>query len=239
MFNSNIPFYSLFIFLALLSNVVVVSILSKKYNYSYKEIVCLLLYENVGIIGGAKVMSFLTSYKGVKEFNFISLGLSSYGAVLGALAFIILFCVQFKISIKNTLLTFLPSFPLMYSIGKIGCFLSGCCYGIKYNGIFKIMYKYSSEAINNIYLFPIQIVESLVFLIIFILIMITYKKNKFNIKTLSIFIIICGFSKFVLDFFRMSHLSFISFNQIASIIFILSGIVLFIYSNLKINKNFD
>ncbi len=227
MFNNNIPFYSLAIILALISNIIVVLCLFKKYNYNLKEIICLLLYENVGIIGGAKILSYLLSFNKLSEFNFINLGLTSYGAIFGSLFFIILFCIQFKKSIKDTLFIFTPSIPLMYSIGKIGCFLVGCCYGVKYNGLFKIMYKYSKEAPNNVYLFPVQLVETIVFLIIFIYLIIQHKRDKFNSKTLSITFIVCGIAKYILDFFRMSHTEFFSFNQIVSIFFIVIGIIIY------------
>ena len=228
MFNVNFPFYSMAIILALISNIIVVTFLYKKYNYSSKEIICLLLYENIGIISGAKILSYVLSYSKLNnEFNFINLGLTSYGAIFGALLFIILFCWQFKKSFKDTLFIFIPSMPLMYSIGKIGCFLVGCCYGIKYNGIFNIMYKYSTEAPNNVYLFPVQIVEALVFFIIFVYLIIKHKKNKFNLKTLGIAFISCGISKYILDFFRMSHTKLFSFNQIVSILFVIVGIIIY------------
>lgn len=185
------------------------------------------MYENVGIIGGAKILSYLLSFNKLSEFNFINLGLTSYGAIFGSLFFIILFCIQFKKSIKDTLFIFTPSIPLMYSIGKIGCFLVGCCYGVKYNGLFKIMYKYSKEAPNNVYLFPVQLVETIVFLIIFIYLIIQHKRDKFNSKTLSITFIVCGIAKYILDFFRMSHTEFFSFNQIVSIFFIVIGIIIY------------
>ncbi len=232
MFNVDFPFYSMCIILALISNIIVVVCLYKKYNYSLKEIICLLLYENVGIIGGAKILSYLLSYSKLNtKFNFWNLGLASFGAVFGALLFIFLFCFQLKKSIKDTLFIFIPSMPLMYSIGKIGCFLAGCCYGIKYNGIFKIMYKYSSEAPNNVYLFPVQIIEAIVFLLIFIYLIIQHKKDKFNLKTLGISFISCGLAKFILDYFRMSHTNFLSFNQIVSIIFVIIGF--FLYKEIK------
>ena len=237
MFNVNFPFYSLAIILALISNIVVVACLFKKYNYSTREIICLLLYENVGIIGGAKILSYILAYDNFNiKFNFTNLGLTSYGAIFGSLIFILLFCYQFKKSIKNTLFIFTPSIPLMYSVGKLGCFLVGCCYGIEYNGLFKIMYKYSFEAPNNIYLFPVQLVESIIFFFIFIYLIFQHKKNNFNIKTLGIAFMSCGIGKYILDFFRMSHTNFFSFNQIVSLLFTILGIIIYIIFKNKDQK---
>ena len=222
MFNSNFPFYGLSIILALISNIVVVITQYKKYNYKLEEIIYLLLYENVGIIIGAKALSFLLSGK---HTNIVETGLAAYGAVAGATLLIILFCLQFKKAIKETVYLLAPSFPLMYSIGKIGCFIAGCCYGIEYNGLFKIMYRYSIKAPNNVYLFPIQIVESIVFLLIFIYLIIMQRKNKFDEKMLGISFILCGASKGILDFLRQEGTQLFTFSKIISLIVIIIGII--------------
>lgn len=222
MFNSNFPFYGLSIILALISNIVVVITQYKKYNYKLEEIIYLLLYENVGIIIGAKALSFLLSGK---HTNIVETGLAAYGAVAGATLLIILFCLQFKKAIKETVYLLAPSFPLMYSIGKIGCFIAGCCYGIEYNGLFKIMYRYSIKAPNNVYLFPIQIVESIVFLLIFIYLTIMQRKNKFDEKMLGISFILCGASKGILDFLRQEGTQLFTFSKIISLIVIIIGII--------------
>ena len=229
MFNTNIPFYAIAIILALLSNIILVLLNSQKSkNFNNREIIGLLLYENVGIIVGAKILYFILNYEKLNgNFEFISLGFTAYGAVIGALVFVLLFCFQFKKELKEIIYIFLPSLPLMYSIGKLGCFLVGCCYGIEYNGFGKIMYQYSNEAPNNVYLFPVQLIESILFLIIFIYIKDKQYKNKFNITTVGNSLILCGITKFLLDFLRMSHKNIIlSFNQCISILFIIISIMI-------------
>ena len=222
MFNSNFPFYGLAILLALISNIIIVISQYKKYNYKLEDVIYLLLYETAGIIIGAKVLSYLLSGE---RTSFIKTGLAAYGASFGGALLILLFCLQFKKNIKETMYLLTPSFPLMYSIGKIGCFIVGCCYGIEYNGIFKIMYRYSVNAPNNVYLFPIQIVESIVFLLIFIYLMIMQKKNKFNEKILGISLILCGASKGLLDFLRQEGTQLFTFSKIVSLIIIIIGII--------------
>lgn len=238
MFDTKIPIYSLTIFLALISNLIVVYFLTKKYNYTKNEIIGLLLYENVGIIGGAKILSYIQNYSQYNgEFKFIQLGLSSYGAVFGIILFLILFSLQFKKSLKELLYIFMPSLPLMYAIGKIGCFITGCCYGIEYNGIFSVVYKYSSSAPRDITLFPVQIVETILFLIIFIYMIIKHSKGQFNQKVLGISFISCAMVKFILDFFRMSHKDiFLSLNQYISIVFFIIGLVIY-YKSKKITSD--
>ena len=96
------------------------------------------------------------------------MGLSSYGAVIGLIVMLFLYSKQHKKKFKDLLFAIMPSIPLMYGIGKIGCFLVGCCYGIKYYGPLSITYNYSPSAPKDIGLFPIQLLEAIVFIIIFV-----------------------------------------------------------------------
>ena len=225
MFNTNFSLYVIMLILSLISNVIVVLCIYKKYNLTTDETIGALVYENIGIIFGAKVLTYLENTNLYKNFDFLNIGFTSYGALLGA--FICLFI--FKKKAKDIYYTFLPSIPLMYAIGKIGCFLVGCCYGMKYSGPGSIIYNYSSIAPKNTSLFPVQILETLIFTLIFIYTIKKTIKNRFNNKELGIFIILCGISKFLLDFLRMKTTSNIfSTNQLLSLVFIFIGIFIFI-----------
>ena len=80
--------------------------------------------------------------------------------------------------------------PLMYSISKLGCFFSGCCHGFVYDGFMHVEYMHGSY-------FPIQLFESIVFFVLFLLLLKSY--NSY------ISIMICAISKFFLDFLRYGH----------------------------------
>lgn len=143
------------------------------------------------------------------------MGLSSY---IGCFVLIITSIFYEKINpsknsdyIKCTML----SLPLIYGVSKLGCFFAGCCYGRPYNGFLSV--TYTSEL--NIPLFPIQLLESLVFIGLFIVLNIINKKYNKNI--ISITLIVCALAKFFLDFLRYDHLTkMITTNQIISIILI-------------------
>lgn len=223
MFDTEIPLYGIFILLALFANVIISSILAKKYNYNTTEVTNMLVYENIGILLGAKILTYIEHYKEL-DFDLLNLGISSYGGVIGAIVFLLLFAFQFKKKVKELLFVFMPSIPLMYAIGKIGCFLVGCCYGIEYTGIGSVVYKYSLAAPSNLSLFPVQLVETFVFMLIFVYMLNKSLKDNFDYKTLGISFVLCGISKFLLDYLRMSHIGkVLSFSQVISIIFIVIG----------------
>lgn len=217
MVDTDLQLYSICIILSFVVNAVTIFLLNKKKE---KLVGYMLIYENIGFLYGGKLFTYLTNIDKYDGFDFLSIGLSSLGSLIGGMLFLLLFCIQFKVNIKKTMKMFIITIPLMYSIGKIGCFLVGCCYGIEYNGFGNIVYKYASESINGIHLFPVQLVESIVFLIIFILSV----TRKYNI---SFIILISSFSKFMLDFLRSGHVNnFISVNQIVCIIFIIVSIIM-------------
>ena len=102
MFNTKLPIYSIMIIISLIANVVIVMLNYSKKYFKRDEIVGALVYENIGIIFGAKILAFLEGYPNV-EFNLMKLGLSSYGAVIGAIICLIIFSWQFKKPCVNLL----------------------------------------------------------------------------------------------------------------------------------------
>lgn len=221
MFKTTIPIYAICIILSLIVGLIGIYINLKKSDLKKEESLGLIIYIILGTIYGAKLFTIITNLdKGVIKFQ--EAGLSSYGAVIGIILMMILFGIQFKKKISDLLYIVVPVIPLMYAIGKIGCFLVGCCYGVEYSGPFNVVYNYSLDAPKGIHLFPIQLVETIVFTIIFLIINKIDKKNKRIYLTF----IICAISKFILDFLRFREISkILSINQIVSIIFLILGII--------------
>jgi phosphatidylglycerol:prolipoprotein diacylglycerol transferase len=205
------------IILSIIPNVIVVILLSKKFKYTKEEIVSMLLVDTVGIVMiGLIYTKILYGY----------FGFSSLGGMLGGLLFLYIYSLMFKKDYKYILILFMPSIPLMYAIGKIGCFVAGCCYGIPYDGIFHVVYESGNFVLSGMKLFPIQIVETIVFLLIFICVISKYVKDKMNIKMVMIEIIICGLAKLLLDFLRYDYVSkLFTSNQIMCLILVIASVI--------------
>ncbi|MDO4376246.1 MAG: prolipoprotein diacylglyceryl transferase [bacterium] len=234
MINTKIPLYGLLVITGILSGLYIIYKNVKTLNYKKEENYGLILYILLGTLFGAKYFTLLTNFNKYKDnIDFNKIGLSSYGAAIGIIILLIIFAKQYKKNFKELINNILPAIPLMYGISKIGCFLAGCCYGIKYNGPLSITYKYSLSAPKNISLFPIQIIETITFILIFLYISKKKKENK-NIIGISLFL--CGLTKFLLDYLRMSHAGkILSINQIVSIPFIITGLILYFKEKSKNN----
>lgn len=229
MFKTNIQIYGLIIIMSIISGLLVIYNNLKDEKFKNEKILGLMIYIVAGAIIGGKYYTFIMNYNEFKGiFSFNKVGLSSYGAIIGIIIMIIIFSKQFKIKFSKIMYIIMPSIPLIYGIGKFGCFIAGCCYGIEYTGPFKIIYKYSLSAPKGVSLFPIQFLEAIIFILIFIIINSIYKNMKSKEKIIGITFIICGIAKFLLDFLRYtSNYKLLSINQIFSIIFVVIGIFLF------------
>ena len=226
MINTKIPLYGILVVSGILSGLYIMYKNVKTLNYKKEENYGLILYILLGTLFGAKYFTLLTNFNKFKDnIDFKKIGLSSYGAIIGILILLIIFAKQYKKNFKDLINNILPAIPLMYGISKIGCFLAGCCYGIKYNGPLSITYKYSLSAPKNISLLPIQIIETITFILIYLYIS---KKKKENKNIIGITLLLCGLSKFLLDYLRMNHIDkILTVNQIVSIPFIIIGLILY------------
>lgn len=213
----NFPIYGFCILLSLTIGFISIYRLLRKENIKKEHIILFLVLSLVLVFLGAKYYTIITSFG---KYNIFNAGLSSLGAVFGILiSLIIIKKILPNIDFSKPVIV---NLPLIYSISKLGCFFAGCCNGIRYDGIFNIVYNNGIGPSYNV--LPIQLIETIVFLMLFI---ICYKlyKNKYVIE---ITIILCSIFKFLLDYLRESHTSVIlSANQIVCIIiFIISLIIL-------------
>ncbi len=218
------PFYGIILLISISVSLLYIYKMLKKENIKDKNIYLYILLYGIFAIVFGKIYTIVTSNF---KYNIIDAGLSSYGGLVGVILASIIFeaiVPTNKKIIKYTII----SLPLTYGIGKIACFVAGCCYGIPYNEIFNVIYKDDL----NIGLFPIQLLETIVFIIIFIIC--NKLKNNKNIIYITIFI--STIAKFLLDFLRYEHINkIITTNQIFSIVILIVLLIIIIIRK-KIKK---
>ena len=124
--------------------------------------------------------------------------------------------------------------PLMYSIGKIGCFLGGCCGGIPYNGAFRTIY--TGVHANPVPALPIQLIESIVFLLIFLAGLYGFFRRRIN--TVPAVFFASAASKFMLDFLRASHQgNILSITQILCAGMLIAALLLLLHRHRQQRKH--
>lgn len=251
-FGKQIATYGLIIVLGIIIGSIVAILYFSKFNKIKKDdVLYSILYGIIGIVVGAKILYLLTNIQLlirskdiVSTFlQMLSGGFVFYGGLIGGILGIFIYAKQFKIEFKPLLLTIVPTIPLVHSIGRIGCLLAGCCYGMEYNGIGAITFHNSLIAPNEISLFPIQIIECICNLLIFMILTITYKKDTGTYKTVGLYCILYSIVRFTLEFFRGDLIRGIYFglstSQWISILLLILGIIIFIFEYRNNSKNKD
>jgi phosphatidylglycerol---prolipoprotein diacylglyceryl transferase len=137
--------------------------------------------------------------------------------------------------------------PLLQAIARVGCLLSGCCYGLPSSVPWAIMYTTQEcHAPLYQYIHPSQLYSSLLLLAIF-LFMYFVLQHYFSYSGLlaTAYLMLEALERFMVDFFRGDQIQcssapfvFLSFHQwIALGIFISAGIAFMIFMWLRIAKS--
>lgn len=216
---------------------------SKFYDVKKEDIFYAAMFAIIGIGIGAKLLYIITILPDlIRNFNVLDWktliprllqgGFVFYGGLIGGVIGLYVYSKSFKISFKKLCMILIPVVPIFHSIGRIGCLLAGCCHGREYHGFGSITFYNTQLAPVGVPLFPIQIVESICNLIIFIIILITYKKFKGTYKTIAIYAVLYSVVRFALEFYRgdtVRGIIVLSTSQWISIVLFIVGIALFIY----------
>ena len=90
-------------------------------------------------------------------------GVSFYGAIGGGFLTAVWFTYRSKVSLARFADTVAPGIALAACIGRLGCFLNGCCYGLPTSGAFGVFTRYVPGLRH-----PTQLYESFAYLLVFI-----------------------------------------------------------------------
>ena len=152
-------------------------------------------------------------------------GLVFYGGLIFSSAAGIIYAKLAKLSALDAADLIAPFLALGHSIGRIGCFLNGCCFGKPTDSVFGICFPHSIEKV-----YPTQVFSFVGLFFIFILLFYIQKKRVFKGEIISIYLILYGTFRFFIEFLRgdlRPILYILSFTQIISIAAVCIGVLLF------------
>ena len=166
-----------------------------------KYIFPLMCFVEAGVIIGGKLLFLLVNIQNLQKYIhklgfygfFTKTGYVFYGGLFGGVFAIWLFSKIYKKFFSELLMYVLGVTPLIHAFGRIGCFCSGCCYGIKYNGFLNVY-------MNNVRRFPVQLLEaSLLLLLFFILQHLILRKRR---SVIEVYFLGYGIIRFICEFLR-------------------------------------
>lgn len=120
--------------------------------------------------------------------------------------------------------------PLFHCFGRIGCFFGGCCYGIESSFGFIVHNNIYNPAINDVRRFPTPLLEALCNLLLFVFLLIVFKKKAYQGKILYLYMVTYPVIRFCDEFLRgdevRGFLGPLSTSQWISIALFVAGVVL-------------
>lgn len=214
---------------------------SRKYEfYDFVQVfspikICLLF----SLVGGKLLYTVACKSQSLTEFlkNIFFGGFVFYGGVFGAVMGLALYCRKNHrhfLDYADVLFTLMPGGQ---AIGRIGCYLNGCCYGKAYEGLFSVMYVVGGVRQR---VFPTWFFESVFCCIFFILFQIIINTDRRGLQT-GIYLTAYGGFRFVLEFMRGDEIrgrfGLFSTSQWISLAGVVVGVYIIVISSQVYRRN--
>ncbi len=239
LFGLNLPAYGLMILVGVGAGTGVVMLRRKRFGLQREDALFLIALAVAGAIVGAKLLYilvnipwFIQHWELVVQYPVEMLaelagGLVFYGGVIGAFLLCGWYIRKYKLKLLPTLDAFAPAVPLAHAMGRVGCFLSGCCFGAEAD--WGIVY---TEAIphdaNGVPRIPVQLFEAAGDTLIVLILLLYMRKPRKSGRGFALYLLLYAPLRFVLEFFRgdivRGGLWALSTSQWLSFLFLAAGL---------------
>lgn len=201
--------YGLMVAIAVVSAVLLSMHRAKKRGLDPDHLFNMAFFGIITGIIGAKLMYYLVEIRSIILNPALLLDVSGgfvvYGGLVGLLT-PVLYCRKKKIPFMPYLEMALPTVAMAQGIGRIGCFLAGCCYGNPTGSWIGVVFPADSLAPYGMPLIPTQLISSLGdFLIAAVLFACTSLKKKKPLaqgRVLGLYLLMYSVGRFIIEFFR-------------------------------------
>lgn len=196
----------------------------------------------LGLIG-SKALLIITEWddmagdwRRIFSFDLLRSGGVYYGGfIIGLLTGVVLIWI-WKLPWRRTLDAFAPGVALGHSIGRLGCFSAGCCWGTPTTSWIGVRFTEKAHELTGVpidsALIPTQLIEAVANLLIFVFLMWLRKRRAFEGQVIFAYLIIYSVVRFIIEFWRddpRGEVFGLSTSQFISVIFFVIGTALSIY----------
>ena len=165
-------------------------------------------------------------------------GMTSFGGFGGGLLAGILLCRAKKINVGDMCDLIAMSFPIGYGLGRIGCFLNGCCYGGACTLPWAVRFHEPDGSLTPPS-HPAQLYSALVAVAMYFLLLPLEKGRRFRGQIMLAFLFLYGIYRFFIEFFRegvtgtVTGFEHLTQAQIASLILALAAAVIYVMLRIR------
>ncbi len=241
--------YGLFVGLGFLTAVLVSGKRGKKYNIKPEQMSDLFFIILVSAIAGARILYVIINFSEfsgnlINIFKIWNGGLVFYGGFIAALAAAIIYIKKTGLLMWQTGDIIAPGIALGHSIGRLGCFSAGCCYGKQCNLPWAVTFTDPHcLAPIGVPLQPTQLYSVLSNFIIFLILIWLDKRKKFDGMVFWSYILLYGIFRSFIEIFRgdprghFLSIHFLSVSQGIGIIMAIIAIYMLYHLSKEINHN--
>jgi len=206
-----------------------------KYDFSIPQYTKIFFISAVGLLVGARLFGIFTglyralaNQETITADTFLNTGIVFYGGLIGFILSFMLICRVWNKKIDCGVLDLLAvCIPLFHFWGRLGCFFSGCCYGIESYSIFAVLYtSHAGGEVTTVSRIPVQIIEAVLNAMIFILLIRFLFKQMFKGRLLISYLFVYASMRIILELFRgdlaRGVWNGVSFSQVVSVFVLIS-----------------
>ncbi|HHU91180.1 MAG TPA: prolipoprotein diacylglyceryl transferase [Clostridiaceae bacterium] len=213
-FGLKISMYGLLIVLGVAIGSAVAVFFPSKKGIPKQDVIFSICYAGIGAILGAKILYLiitipqLLNHEEQVVFSWeliaqlMAYGFVFYGGLIGGVLSVLIYAIKYNLHFFNLIEILVPVIPLIHSIGRLGCFSAGCCYVKPMDPPFGVHFHPDSVAPKDISLFPVQLLESVLNLILFVVIFVYSRRERRSGQILGLYFIGYSIIRFILEYFR-------------------------------------
>lgn len=197
--------YGVMIAIGILAAVGLAEKLAKEYGLDYQNVDGFALFVVVLGYVGSKLLYVLTNFDAFLESPMSVLGSGGwvvYGGIIGGLLAAFVWCRWKKWDFSRYFPILITVVPLAQGFGRIGCFLAGCCGGIRTDAWYGVRFPADSLAWTTDPIIPTQLISSAGDFAIFAFLLWNLKKGKHSEDNGAWYLILYSLGRFVIEFFR-------------------------------------
>ena len=224
--------------------------LGKRHGLDEIHILYMLLFSFVGVLIGGHLLYGITNlqliadtlrnlqeldsfWAVIERLALIFGGSVYYGGLIGAVLVFFIYLKRNRLPIGPYSDVAAPAIPLFHFFGRLGCFLSGCCYGVEWK--YGLTYHYSlAESANGVPRFPVQLVEAALNFGLALFLYNCLKKGRLKNRLLALYFSVYPVYRFLLEYLRgdeyRGFLGQLSTSQIISLALLLTVSIYWIIS---------
>lgn len=243
--------YGLMIGLGFALAVFVGCILAKKKGLSDNDFINMAMWVLIIGFAGGKLLHIIVEFKLFLVDPMAVVGSSGfvvYGGIITGILSVVVYCKVKKLNVLDYLDIFGAAVPINQSLGRVGCFLAGCCYGKETDSPLGVVFPAGCCAPAGVRVLPTQIFMAVGDMIMFIVLSVFFLKTKKVYSeseqdktagaskysapgcTASLYLVLYSVGRFIIEFFRNDErgaVGALSTSQFIAIFTFAAGVLLF------------